>query len=135
MLIIKVSGGGEDIRKRLRALIVRPSLYKDDGLSAGVLRDMLDALPENFGHWEVPDWAEPLVRNAMSDIPDVHRAITAADAEKKRQLLHTMDRLTRARQLFDAWTGVTNPELGSVLWGNLSADDRQFWLHRAGSVG
>ena len=40
-------------------------------------------------------------------------------------------RLQKARTLFIAWTGVTNPDLAAALWHNLSAHDRQHWLDLA----
>lgn len=36
-----------------------------------------------------------------------------------------------ARRLFNEWTGVTHPEIRSVLWHNLSAGDRRHWCDLA----
>lgn len=40
--------------------------------------------------------------------------------------------LNLARKLFLDWVGVTDePDLQAVLWGNLSREDRQYWLDLA----
>jgi len=55
----------------------------------------------------------------------VRSAADAAATEARRM------REQLARRLFNEWTGVTHPEIRSVLWHNLSAGDRRHWCDLA----
>lgn len=132
MLPVHLSEAGlADVRERLRAVMVKPSLYADYGVPSSVIEDLIADLPESAGVWEVPTWAEALVRRSLIANPDVKRALRIAALKDQKRVLAAMGRGTVARKLFDAWHGVTNPELAGALWYNLNAEDRQVWLDRA----
>ena len=66
-----------------------------------------------------------MVQGGGREIKKTRAAAEVAAAEAFRT------REKRARRLFDEWTGVTNPEIRSALWHNLSAEDRSHWCDRA----
>jgi hypothetical protein len=132
MLPVQLTDVGlEDVRQRLRRLMVKPSLYADYGVPFSVLQDILDELPEQPGLWEVPEWAVPMVRHALSANPDVKQALRIAALRDQKRVQVAMRRMQVARQLFNDWHGVIDGEIAGALWHNLNVEDRQVWLDKA----
>lgn len=121
------AAGLADARERLKRLAPRFRVADDDGAAVQIL---LASLPDQYGVWEVPREARRALRY-LGAVPDVVRGLRVARIMERRGSEEHLKLHDTARKLFIDWTGVTNPDLQAVLWGNLNADDRGYWMNLA----
>lgn len=125
MLRVHLTGPGlNDAHDRLRRLVSR-KLGDDDAAAVAIL---IASLPDKTGVWSVPPEAEGSLRRLLYASPDIARAVKLSNILQRRASAEYLNRVDRARKLFNEWVGATNPDILASVWYNLNQEDRHHWL-------